>query len=130
MHVQKENQNRLEVGACERRDSITSSSSEPVQSRVKVNTCKKQRRFSLPAEISLPLESPSLREVVYQPVLKGNNISSFYNLWRRSKPNRPLGRGKLELPNSMKLEDKYRQCGCVSRTHSRTCKSNVCCSSR
>lgn len=55
-------------------------------------------------------------------VLNGEAMSHFYSLWKRKPRSAPLGRGKLELPNSLMLLDKYRNCGCETRHHRSSCR--------
>ena len=131
MHTErtKAKHSLLEVFTSERRNSIVSTCSEPIPTTIKAGSNLKRRRSSLQVEIPLVSQEPQLKpKIVYEPVLKGNDICPFYHLWRQhSKPKRPLGRGKLELPNSMKLVGKYRECGCPVRRNSRNRSSKFCC---
>ena len=127
MHLNDRKPKHLEVMENERPDSVMSTCSEPTMHRRNPAASVNQRRSSLPAGIRISMEVSPAKEVGYQSGLQGNVISSFYTMWRYSKPSRPLGRGKLELPSSMKLHDKYRECGCLSRIHVRQCKIRGCC---
>lgn len=130
MQTNERKQKYLNVEPYDRPSSALSTCSEPVKSGVKPRTCTQcsDRRSSLPLTVHSNIDISQQTDVSYDSGLRGNVISSFYNMWRHSKHPRPLGRGKVELPNSMKLHDKYRECGCVSRLHIRQCRVGGCCS--
>ena len=125
-----EERKRLSATTIDRPDSVLSNTSEPVRSRVGVweLAVTTRRRSSLPSETQTNTETAMATEAVCKTGLRGNVILNFYNMWKYTNPSRPLGKRKVELPNSMKLCDKYRQCGCVSRSHIKQCRISGCCS--
>lgn len=58
--------------------------------------------------------------------VNGQNMASFYKLWKRNPVNDIASKSKLEPPSSMKRSDKYRHCGCFTREHARKLAKSPC----
>jgi hypothetical protein len=58
--------------------------------------------------------------------VNGQNMVSFYKLWKRNPVNDIVSKSKLEPPSSMRRSDKYRHCGCFTREHARKLAKSPC----
>ena len=129
MHINKPRARALST-PFDRPESVLSTSSEPMRAVVihGASPVTSKRRASLPTETLTNIGSPVTPEVNCDLGLRGTAILNFYNMWKYTKPSRPLGKRRVELPDSMTVRDKYRECGCVSSTHVKQCRIRGCCS--
>ncbi|KAK3607344.1 hypothetical protein CHS0354_036952 [Potamilus streckersoni] len=70
------------------------------------------RRYSMPA---IKIEHQHVDNIINDGSLSGHDMSSFYCLWNRPKSPKLLGRGALDVPNALKRQGIYRDCGCMTR---------------
>ena len=129
MHINKPRVRTLSV-LFDRPESVLSTSSEPVRAIVihGESPVTSKRRASLPTETLINNGPTMTPEANIDLGLRGTAILNFFNMWKYTKPSRPLGKRRVELPDSMTVRDKYRECGCVSSTHVKQCRIRGCCS--
>ncbi|OWF44199.1 hypothetical protein KP79_PYT14434 [Mizuhopecten yessoensis] len=60
-------------------------------------------------------------------ILKGNNIQSFYTVWKiRDTGKKLVDHHHFKLPSSLTRNDSHRTCGCMTRTHKKHTDSMCC----
>lgn len=59
-------------------------------------------------------------------ILKGNNIQSFYAVWKiRDTGKKLVDKHRFDLPSTLTRNDSHRTCGCMTRTHQKH-TDNMC----
>ncbi|KAL3858683.1 hypothetical protein ACJMK2_008945 [Sinanodonta woodiana] len=76
------------------------------------NKSPETRRYSMP---DIHITCDGVDNIDKDGGLNGHDMSPFYCLWNRPKSPRLLGRGALDVPNALKRQGLYRDCGCLTR---------------